>query len=188
MAIETPADLDKSFFHSADFAEPGRWSLKAGGGPVPVTLNVTRALRDIDTGDPPIKLRQVLASVQLAELPAGYGEGDTVEVGAEAAEVEAGTSQAGGTATTIVLPASSSAVTGFHVGHAIEAARKTAAIITAYDGPTRTATVDRPWPAGLSDLARYRIYQRAIETYLVAEVPEIDETDRVVTVRLRDTP
>lgn len=61
-------------------------------------------------------------------------------------EVHTGTSQAGATGNSIVLAAGASAVDGFYDGDAIALADGRRAVIVDYDGTTKRATVDRPWP------------------------------------------
>lgn len=61
-------------------------------------------------------------------------------------DIHTGTSQAGATDNTIKLDAGASAVDGFYNGNAITLADGRRAIIIAYNGTTKIATIDRLWP------------------------------------------
>jgi hypothetical protein len=87
MAVESAADL-ASFFHTDEFAVVVEWSRGGGWNPVNVDAVSSSPLRDVELGDEPaLKLTQRMLSVQVSQLPTGYGKGDIVKLAGENWEV-----------------------------------------------------------------------------------------------------
>lgn len=82
MTVETAADL-ASFYQTDEFAEAAQWTLAAGGGAVTVDVQLSSPDRDAGLGEPAVRLPEVRVSAQVAQLPLGYGAGDSVVIGAE---------------------------------------------------------------------------------------------------------
>lgn len=79
----------------------------------------------------------------------------------------------GGSSNTIILATTASTTSGFYVGHYIVAPTAAAGSrkIIAYDGPSRTATVSRPWNLGTpTSLTEYKTVPPLAGTQLVGYV------------------
>lgn len=88
MPVESASDL-AGFFDTGDFAEPGQWTLAAGGAAkaVPVIMDRPDELVGLG-GSVGVRMPELTARCAVTDLPAGYGKGDSLAVDAETWRVE----------------------------------------------------------------------------------------------------
>lgn len=87
MSVETAADV-AGFFDDGDHGSAAKYTLAAGGQAVALDVILSAPHQLVDVGE--LGMQQVAPSAlaNVADLPTGYGKGDTVVIGSDTWTVE----------------------------------------------------------------------------------------------------